>query len=286
MAAKLDLAGRVVAITGGGRGIGRALADACERAGMAVAIGDLDRGLSERAAADVGGGTIGLGLDVRDRHGFVAFLDAVEERLGPLDVLVNNAGIFHLGRFHQEDPEETERQVAVNLTAVLQGTRLALERFLPRDRGHIVNVASSAGLVGVAGAVTYSATKHGVVGLTRALRGELHGTGVRATVVMPGIVRTEMVKGYALPATLRTIEPAALADAVVDAMRTGREEVIAPRETTPLAKLIGALPARTSDRLQRALRVDRVMLDADRSEHDTYEDRVEADYRRSLGSPD
>lgn len=276
-----DLAGRAVAITGGGRGIGRALAEACLRAGMRVAIADLDRGLSERTAAEIGGGTVGFGLDVRDRAAFAAFLEGVEERLGALEVLVNNAGVFHLGRFDREDPEETERQVAVNLTAVLHGSRLALDRFLPRGSGHLVNIASSAGLVGTAGAVTYSATKHGVVGLTRALRGELRNTGVRTTVVMPGIVRTEMIEGFAVPPVMRTIEPADLADAVIDAMRTGREEVIVPRETTPLAKLFGVLPPRPSDGLKRVLRLDRVMLDADRGKHDAYEARFEAEHRRA-----
>ena len=138
------LSGRTIAITGAARGIGHATARAAAAAGMRVAIGDLDGELSERAAAELAGEAVGLELDVRDRDAFAAFLDEVERRLGPIDVLVNNAGVLHLGEFAAEQPEQTERQIAINLTAVLHGSRLALDRFRPRDRGHLVNVASSA----------------------------------------------------------------------------------------------------------------------------------------------
>lgn len=266
-----DLTGRVVAITGGARGIGREIAVACVGAGMRVAIGDLDPAGTEQAAAEIGAGTLGLPVDVRDRDGLASFLDEVESRLGPLDVVVNNAGIFHLGRFTEESPEDTERQVAVNLLGVLHGSRLALDHFGPRGSGHLVNIASSAGLVPTAGAGTYSATKHGVVGLTRALRAELRGSGIRTTVVMPGVIRTRMIGGFAVPGVIRTVEPSVLAEAIVSALRTGRPEVVVPPETTGVAKLLGVLPPRASDALKRALGLDRVMLDADRAQRDAYE---------------
>ena len=268
-----DLNGRAVAITGAARGIGRATAEACAGAGMRVAIGDLDRALSERAAAEVGNAAVGLQVDVRDRDSFAAFLEEAESRLGGLDVLVNNAGVLHLGRFQEEEPEETERQLAVNVAGVITGTRLALDRFLPRGDGHIVNIASSAGLVGVAGGATYSATKHAVVGFTRALRRELHGSGVRTTIVMPGVIRTEMITGYAEGRGVRVIEPSAVGEAIVGALRRGRAEVLVPSELSVLTRLMQVLPPRGADALQRFMRVDRVMLDADRSAHERYERR-------------
>jgi len=106
-----SLYGTVVAITGGARGIGRATANALAREGAKVAIGDLDADLAAKEAAAIGGDAVGLGLDVTDRDSFEAFLDAVEEKLGPLDVLVNNAGIMPLGRFIEEDDASTIRQM-------------------------------------------------------------------------------------------------------------------------------------------------------------------------------
>ena len=263
-----------VAITGGARGIGRATAEACLRAGMRVALGDLDRELAESAAREIGGGPIPGSVDVRDRESFVAFLDRAEESLGPLDALVNNAGVLFIGPFAEEDPARTRQSVEVNLLGTMTGSQLALERFLPRGRGHIVNVASSAGLVGVAGGATYSATKHGVVGFTRALRAETRGTGLRTTIVMPGVVRTEMVGGFLSVRGTRIIEPSAVADAIVKALRTGRPEVLVPPELAPAARLVAGLPARGSDALKRLLRADEVMGKAEQSAREDYERRA------------
>ena len=189
--------GQIVAITGGARGIGRATARACLRSGLQVAIGDIDADEVARTEAELGDGVLGVPFDVRDPDAFAAFLDQVEDRLGPLDVLVNNAGVAPIGLFVDEDPADTQRLLDINLGAVLTGTRLALQRFLPRGSGHIVNLASSAGQIATAGGATYAATKHGVVGFTRAIRAETRGTGVRTTIVMPGLIRTDMINGFA-----------------------------------------------------------------------------------------
>ena len=147
-----------MAVTGGARGIGAAIATEVVRRGARVAIGDLDEAEAAATAAGLGERAAGFALDVTDAASFAAFLDAAEERLGPLDVLVNNAGIMWVGRFHEEPEEVALRQFDVNLHGVLRGTKLAAARMRARGRGQIVNVASSASKIAPPGEATY--TRH------------------------------------------------------------------------------------------------------------------------------
>src|SRR6266516_5188025 len=190
-----SLAGKVVAITGGARGIGRCTAEALVREGARVAIGDLDAELTEQAAGDIGSDTIGLPLDVTNRESFARFLEAVESRLGPLDVLGNNAGIMPLGDFAEEDDATTQRIIDINVIGVLTGTKLALQRMRPRRTGHIVNVASMVGKISPPGGATYVASKHAVVGLTESVAMENREFGIEFSIVMPVLVRTELIAG-------------------------------------------------------------------------------------------
>ncbi|HPY23088.1 MAG TPA: SDR family NAD(P)-dependent oxidoreductase [Mycobacterium sp.] len=270
---------RNVAITGGARGIGRATAEACLAVGMNVAIGDVDGAACTAVAAELGDRAIGLPLDVRDAAAFAGFLDRAEEAFGPLDAVVNNAGIAPIGLFADEDPAETQRLVEINLGGVLTGTRLALQRFLPRRQGHIVNLASSAGQIATAGGATYAATKHGVVGFTRAIRAETRGTGVRTTIVLPGLIRTDMIAGFAKARGTRVIGPDKVAAGIVAALRTGREEVFVPRELGPVARLVAGTPPAIADRIKAVLRADRVMVDADMGARASYRGRMDATVR-------
>jgi NADP-dependent 3-hydroxy acid dehydrogenase YdfG len=266
-----------VAITGGGRGIGRATAEACLRAGMSVVIGDINGAAVAAVAAELGDRAVALPLDVRDPHSFEAFLVEAEARIGPLDVLVNNAGVAPIGRFADEDPRDTQRMVDINIGGVLTGTRLALRRFVPRGHGHIVNLASSAGQIAPAGGATYAATKHAVVGFTRAIRAETRGSGVRTTIVMPGLIRTDMISGFEKPAATRIVGPEAVADAIVDAIRRGREEGFVPRELGPVARLVAGTPPAVADRIKRALKADTVMAHADSGARAAYRQRMDAE---------
>ena len=187
-----SLTGKVVAITGGGRGIGRAIAQALAREGARVAVCDLDRELAEQTAASLGEPALGLAVDVTDHAALVAFIDEVEQRLGPLDVLVNNAGIMPVTPLVDESADSIARQLDLNLRAVIHGTQEAMRRMVPRRTGHIVNLSSIAGRSGFPYLATYCATKHGVVGLSEAARVELRDTGVEVSVVMPSVVRTEL----------------------------------------------------------------------------------------------
>lgn len=269
------LTGKVVAITGGARGIGRATAVALVRKGAKVALGDVDAEQAERTAAELGGGTIALPLDVTDRGSFERFLDEAEERLGPLDVLVNNAGIMQLGRFEEESDAVAARQIDINLHGVVTGSKLALQRFLPRHTGHLVNIASSAGKAGVPGGATYSATKHAVVGLTEAIRGEIRGSGVETSVVMPVPVNTELaaglVRGRGLTAT---VEPEQVADAIVEALERPRHDVYVPKPLGVLIRVGGLMPRRVAEAFSRSAKTDKILLEADSAARAAYEERA------------
>src|SRR5580704_11971895 len=125
-----SLVGKVVAITGGARGIGRATAAALISQGARVGIGDIEVALAEQTAQELGGGTIGLQLDVTDRSSFETFVSDVEAQLGPLDVLINNAGIMPIGPFIEESDSTARTMVDINLHGVIFGSKLALERFI------------------------------------------------------------------------------------------------------------------------------------------------------------
>jgi len=254
-----NMHGKVVAITGGAGGIGFAIADACSQAGMKVAIGDLDPAASTKAANALTGPASGLTVDVTDRDSFATFLADTEDALGPLHALINNAGVLISGPFAEASPQSVQAQVDVNLGGVLTGTHLALERFVPRGEGHVVNMASTASMVASPNGATYSATKHAVLGFTRALRGELRGTGVSTTAVMPGVIRTEMTKSFRPAFGVRVIGPEVVGQTVLKALSERTPEVYAPAEVALQGRLFTMLPAKLSDRLQRLTGADRVV---------------------------
>jgi short-subunit dehydrogenase len=254
------LTGQVATITGGARGIGRATAEALVRRGMKVAIGDLDVAEAQRTADALGGGTIALPLDVTDRASFSAFLDGVEAQLGPVDVLINNAGIMQVGRFDEEDDATAIRQIDINVHGVITGMKLALARMKPRGRGHIVNIASVAGLAPGPGVATYVATKHAVVGLTESVRLELRGTGVEVSTVCPAPVATELFSGIDASGVLKPIQPHEVADAIVAVLQTPRPIAVVPAALGRLIKTFSLLPPRVNERLAKLMKTDNAML--------------------------
>jgi NAD(P)-dependent dehydrogenase (short-subunit alcohol dehydrogenase family) len=271
-----SLHGRVVAITGGGRGIGRAIAEALAAEGCRVAVGDLDAASAEATAAALPGEATGLPLDVTDHAGFTAFLDEVERRLGPVDVLVNNAGIMPVGPFDEEDDATAIRLLEINLHAVIHGTKQAIRRMKPRGTGHIINIASSAGKTGFPNLATYCATKHGVVGLSEAVRAELRGTGVEISVVMPGIVKTELSTGLVDTPAFKSSTVEDVAAEVLDALKFPRFDVFVPKSIGPTWALFNLVPRRGREALSRALKIDRATRDADARARAAYEARAAA----------
>jgi NADP-dependent 3-hydroxy acid dehydrogenase YdfG len=270
------LAGQTAAITGAARGIGRATARALMSQGMKVAIGDLDEQAARRTAEELGASAIALPLDVTDRASFAAFLDGAEQRLGQLDVLVNNAGIMQLGRFIDEDDLTARRMIDINLHGVILGCKLALERMIPRDRGHIVNISSQAGKFGAPGGATYSATKHAVVGLTEAIRGELRlmGAHIDVSYVMPFVVNTELGSGLGQARGMSNLEPSDVAEAIVEALQTGLVDVWVPKSAKRTNVLGAVLPRTLSEGMARAMKADRVLAGADLNRRRDYELRA------------
>jgi NADP-dependent 3-hydroxy acid dehydrogenase YdfG len=270
------LAGETAAITGAARGIGRATAQALLAQGMKVAIGDVDIDAARKTAEELGPSAVALALDVTDRDSFAAFLDETERQLGPLDVLVNNAGIMQIGRFLDEDDLTAQRMIDINLHGVILGMKLALARMIPRDRGHVVNIASQAGKFGAPGGATYSATKHAVVGLTEAVRGELRlmDAHIDLSYVMPYVVNTELGSGLGEARGLSNLEPSDVAEAIVEALQLGLVEVWVPKSAKRTNVLGVVLPRRLSEGMARAMKADRVLADADTLTRRNYELRA------------
>jgi NAD(P)-dependent dehydrogenase (short-subunit alcohol dehydrogenase family) len=269
-----SLTGQVVAITGGARGIGRATATALIAQGARVAIGDIDAPLAEKTASELGAGTIGLSLDVTDRASFAAFLDETERQLGPLDVLINNAGIMPVGPFEKETDECAERLVDINIHGVILGSKLAIERFKPRGRGHIVQLASIAGKGGFPGGATYCATKHAVVGLTEALRSELRGSGIELHQVLPIGVNTELYSGVSAARGFPTPEPEDVANTIVELLQTGKFELFVPRKVAAVTRMQALMPRRMAEAIIRFTKGDQLLLAADPAARAAYEARI------------
>jgi NAD(P)-dependent dehydrogenase (short-subunit alcohol dehydrogenase family) len=280
-----SLAGKVVVITGGARGIGRATAAALIAQGARVAIGDIDAPLAAQTASELGSGTLGLDLDVTSRERFDAFLTEVEDRLGPVDVVINNAGIMPIGPFVDETDSTARRMVDINLHGVIHGSKLALDRFLPRGRGHLVNIASVAGKGGFPGGATYCATKHAVVGLSEAIRAEVRATDIDVSIVMPVVVNTELGSGLQRSRGVKVVEPEDVANAIVEALQTGRVDVYVPRAMHVLFRLMNVVPRSVADFVTKVLKGDQVLVNPDHLLRQAYENRTGDRHELTEGPP-
>jgi NAD(P)-dependent dehydrogenase (short-subunit alcohol dehydrogenase family) len=268
-----SLNGKVVAITGGARGIGKATAEALARRGARLALGDVDLATAEATAAGLGGGSIALELDVSDRGSFERFLDEAERQLGTVDVVINNAGIMPVTPFVEEAEDSFRRQIEINLIGVIHGTQLAMARMIPRDTGHIVNIASQAGKISAPGIATYTATKHAVVGLSESVRAEMRDRDVEISCVMPTVVNTELTSGVG-QRWVKPVEASDVADAIVEALETGRYDVWVPKENGAIYRIMVLLPRTWREAIGRFMKVDKLMTEVDHSVRDAYEERV------------
>ncbi len=270
------LAGETAAITGAARGIGRATAEALLRQGMRVAIGDLDLQAASRTASELGARTVALPLDVTDRASFTAFIDAAEEELGPVDVLVNNAGIMPIGPFLAEDDDSARRIMDINVHGVILGMKIVLPRMIARGRGHVVNIASQAGKYGFPGGATYCASKAAVINLSRAVRKELRGSGVELSTVSPVAVNTELGLGLSEPRQrqFRKVEPRQVADAIVETLQVPKFDVHVPKQAAVSERISALLPVGAQDGLSRITGADAVLSRVDSAARAGYELRA------------
>lgn len=189
---------RSALVTGASRGIGRAIAAALAREGWAVCVNYRERRDAAeelvRALRAQGRNAISFQADVADREAVEDMVRAASEALGPVELLVNNAGISHQGLFQDLGDEDWNRLLAVNLTGPRNAVRAVLPHMLSEKRGCIVNISSIWGLRGGSCETAYAVTKAGIVGLTRSLALELAPSGIRVNCVAPGCVETDMVR--------------------------------------------------------------------------------------------
>lgn len=270
-----SLKGRVVAISGGARGIGDATANALAKAGARVAIGDLDADLAAESAQAYGG--LALPLDVTSESSFAGFLDKVVAEFGRVDGLVNNAGIMVIGRHLDVPIEHQLKQLDINLTGVINGCHTAAPLMIAQGGGQIVNLASLAGRFAAPGAAVYSATKAAVLALSDALDAELAEQGVRVSAVMPSFTNTGLISGTTAPSMTPAIEPDQVAAAIVRLLTKYRPQATVPPRLAFSAAQWTLMPQRTRRWLSDKTGMATMFLEVDHDARAAYEERTTPD---------
>ncbi len=270
-----SLTGKVIAITGGARGIGEATATALAAAGAKVAVGDLDADLAASSAQSYGG--LGLPLDVTNAESFAGFLDKVEAEYGRIDGLVNNAGIMVIGKVLETPLEAQLKQLDINLRGVILGCHTIAPRMVAAGGGQIVNIASLAGRFAAPGCAVYSGTKAGVLAFTEALDAELSSSGVRVAAVLPSFTNTGLISGTTAPRLSPAIEPEQVAAAVVSLFEKHRPTRVVPPAMAFSSVSWGMYPNRVRRWMGRKTGMDTMFLEVDHDARKAYEDRTTGD---------
>jgi NAD(P)-dependent dehydrogenase (short-subunit alcohol dehydrogenase family) len=274
MNANTSIRDKVVVITGGARGIGFATATALHNLGAKVAIGDVDEAKLKESGTALGLDVYGK-LDVTDPESFSSFLDDVERQLGPLDVLINNAGIMPAGKVIDEPDTVTRRILDINAYGVILGSKLAAQRMVPRGSGHIINIASLAGESPTPGLATYCASKYAVLGFTDSARIEYRNTGVHFSSVLPTFTNTELISGTSGAKLLRNAEPEEIANAIIGLISKPAARVAVTRIAGVVAGSMKFLPKSAGEFIARKLGMEHVFVDdVDTAARKAYEDRA------------
>jgi len=258
----LDLNGRTALITGGAGGLGLATARALAREGAKVALWDINGKKIEEAVSALraeGATAKGWAIDVTDPQAVRAGALEVERELGPVFLLDNNAGVHAPGDFLSSTDDDIKRQVDVNLNSYFHCTRAFLPGMIRRGEGHLIMIASAAGLLGVPGMAAYSGTKHAVIGFAESLRMELRRSGadgIGMTIVCPSFIDTGMFPGTTPPLFTPWLKPEALAEKIVAAVKANRLYLREPA-MVKLIPLLKALPRAVGDWMCSLIGMDR-----------------------------
>ncbi|MFW0783957.1 SDR family oxidoreductase [Gordonia sp. CPCC 206044] len=265
------LADKVIAITGAARGIGFETATQLFEAGATVVLGDIDDEAVGKAAADLG--VEGFGVDVTDRASFDEFLTKVENAVGPIDVLINNAGIMPVGAFLSYDDALIRRTFDIDVVGVITGTQLAARRMVARGHGQVVNIASVAGRMPTPGMTVYNGAKAAVIEFSEAVNAELENTGVQVSTVLPTFTRTGLISGLRTNRMIQVLEPEDVAAQVVSIVVRPRLRVTAPRSMA-WVHAMAIFPQRMKRASRRMAKLDTVFLDYDHEQRAAYSHRI------------
>ncbi|MGW4124977.1 SDR family oxidoreductase [Nocardia sp. NPDC004711] len=277
--------GRVMAITGAARGIGLATAKALHRRGAKVVIGDIDGDAVAKAAAEIGSDVEAIRVDITDEQSFVDFLAKAEERFGPLDVLINNAGIMPIGPFLEESTSLSKRVLDINVAGPMIGMRAALPGMISRGSGHIVNVSSMAGTAPIPGGLSYGASKAAVISMTETARVEFAKSGVSFTCVLPSFTNTELIAGTRGTKFVRNLEPEEVAEGIVGAIAARKADVYLPGILGPIARLQPVFGRKLRDFMNHLLDADTTFLAFDKSARSGYDARISGAPESPKSSP-
>lgn len=274
-----NIQGKTIVVTGAARGIGYATAKRLLARGACVIIGDRDVTVLEKAVTELSrsGRISGYPVDVTDTKSFSALLDkARADGGGRIDVLINNAGVMPLGPFLDQSEQAIRTSIEVNFYGVLTGCRLVLPEMVKQRRGHIVNIASMAGMVAVPGQVVYAGTKFAVVGLSTAMADEFAPQGVNISVVLPTFTNTELITGTKNTGAQKPVAPEQIAAGIVKVL--DKPSITHRSVPTPL-RTVGAiaqlLPPRTRRWLSHQIGNDTVFLNFDAAARADYERRAQ-----------
>ncbi|MEB3034440.1 SDR family oxidoreductase [[Mycobacterium] nativiensis] len=272
MVNKPSVVDSLVLITGGARGIGAATAALFAARGARVWIGDVDEDTCLQTAAELG--VSGGRLDVTSAESWQQMLARIEAADGPLDILVNNAGVMPLGALQDETEQVRDLILDVNVRGVLNGMQAVLPGMAGRGHGHVVNVASMAGMIPLPGMVTYNASKFAAVGASLAARREYAGTGVVVSAVLPSAVRTELTSGAPLGGGMPTVDPDDVAAAILAVLKSGVARRSVPRWVAPAWSAASFVPERLHNLARRLLDDRRALTSLDTSARGAYIERV------------
>jgi 3-oxoacyl-[acyl-carrier protein] reductase len=189
---KIDLTGRVALVTGSTRGIGRSIAESLAECGARVAVAGRDQSRADAVAAEIGGGAQGFACDIADTAQVAAMVERVEQAFGSIDILVNNAGLTRDNILLRLKDDDWDAVINANLRGAFATIRAVTRGMMKRRWGRIINISSVVGIIGNRGQANYSASKAGLIGLTKSVAREFASRNILANVIAPGFIETDM----------------------------------------------------------------------------------------------